>query len=191
MASDLMGLPGLDRPQLLVSSCVPVRNARNRRINRSTDDGYIAGDRNWFQLGLLALQADHGLMLGELERTRSQVFWAVFKIWGGIMAFPGLFFLPRIGLHYQYILFEMVAPGIAFGAIGAASMTLLVRPGQKLRALVVGLLVGFGTPAAFFSGLAILLPKNEATMGYVLFGMIFAMTGAFAGIVAANSLKSE
>src|ERR1700758_1390508 len=77
---------------------------------------------------------------------------------------------PELDWHYQYILFEMVAPGIAFGAIGAAFMTLLVRPGQKLRALVVGLLVGFGTPAAFFSGLAILLPKNEATMGYVLFG---------------------
>jgi hypothetical protein len=96
-----------------------------------------------------------------LKEPEARCFGLCSKSGGGIMAFPGLFFLPRVGLHYQYILFEMVAPGIAFGAIGAAFMTLLVRPGQKLRALVVGLLVGFGTPAAFFSGLAILLPKNE------------------------------
>jgi len=70
-------------------------------------------------------------------------------------------------------------------------MSLLVRPGQKARALLVGLLVGGGSPAAFFWGLAMVLPKNEATMGYVLFDMIFAMAGAFAGIMAANSLKSE
>jgi hypothetical protein len=119
------------------------------------------------------------------------MFWQVFKVWGGIMALPGVFFLSQVGLHYQYILVGVIAPGVGFGAIGAAFLTLLVRPGQKVRALVVGLLVGFGTPAAFFWGLAIVLPKNEATMGYALFGLVFAMTGAFAGIVAANAVKSE
>jgi hypothetical protein len=124
-----------------------------------TDGGYIPGDSNRSSLGLLAFRVDHGPMLGEVETAKSQVFWGVFKTWGSIMALPGLFFLPQVGLHYQYILFGMVAPGIKFGAIGAAFMTLLVRPGQKVRALVVGLLVGFGTPAAFFWGLAIVLPK--------------------------------
>ncbi len=107
------------------------------------------------------------------------------------MALPGLFFLAQVGLHYQYILVGIIAPGVVFGAIGAAFMSLLVRPGQKGRALAVGLLVGFASPAAFFWGLAIVLPKNEATMGYGLFGMILGLAGAFAGVMAANSLKSE
>jgi hypothetical protein len=135
--------------------------------------------------------SDHQVMPRTIERTRARVFWQVFKVWGGIMTLPGLFFVSQARLHYQSILGEVIAPGVAFGAIGAAFMSLLVRPGQKFRALLVGLLVGGGSPAAFFWGLAIVLPKNEATMGYVLFGMIFAMAGAFAGIMAANSLKPQ
>lgn len=125
---------------------------------------------------------DHQVVPRTIERTRAPVFWQVFKVWGGIMALSGLFFVSQARLHYQSILVEVIAPGVALGAIGAAFMSLLVRPGQKFRALPSCFLLG---------GLAIVLPKNEATMGYVLFGMIFAMAGAFAGIMAANSLKSQ
>ena len=84
-----------------------------------------------------------------------------------------------------------LGPGVLFGALGAAALTFLVRPGQQLRALAVGVLVGFACPVAFFGALMFILPQNEGTMGWYLFGFIFAMTGMFAGIMAGNSIGSE
>ena len=117
------------------------------------------------------------------------------------MALPGLFFLLQTGSPLSSpdwltsflttALYWVLAPGAVFGGIGAGAMTLWVQPGQTFRAITLGVVVGLGAPAGFFAALAIFLPKNEATMGWVLFGMVFAMTGAFAGVMAANLLKSE
>ena len=136
-------------------------------------------------------------MLSEADPGRARIFWNTFKIWGGIMALPGTFSMLMGGAHFNSNVlllsgfYYVLAPGVVFGTIGAAALAFLVRPGQRIRALVVGSLVGFGCPAAFFVALALILPKNEGTPVWIFAAMIYGGTGAFAGITAANAIGSR
>jgi hypothetical protein len=147
-------------------------------------------------------------MLSEAGQERAQIFWKAFKIWGGIMAIPGAAatlmsapevfksaFAPAYPAHFVYgwsvvCFYYVFVPAAAFGGLGAAALTFLVRPGQKFRAVVVGTVTGLGCPAAFFAALALILPKNEATLGWVFGGIIYGGIGIFAGVVAGNTIAS-
>jgi hypothetical protein len=79
---------------------------------------------------------------------------------------------------------------VILGGLGAAALALLIRPGQKWRALLVGIVVGFACPVVIAIVLDIILPKNNDRMGLALFGFMFAMLGMFAGVMAGNAVSS-
>lgn len=142
-------------------------------------------------------------MSSQVASKRARIFGKAFKVWGGIMALPGVFLTFQIGsggFHtasfsmYDFMrmgLYYAIAPGVAFGTVGAAALTFLAWQGHTLRAFAVGIAIGFLCPAVFFAGMFFLLPKNEGSLGWVLFGVIFSMTGIFAGVMAANAIASE
>jgi hypothetical protein len=71
---------------------------------------------------------------------------------------------------------------IVLGLIGAAIPTKVVPAGSK-TAPVTRLVIGGALPAVILWTLAVILPKNEATMGYVRFGFILAVPNAIPGAV--------
>lgn len=85
-------------------------------------------------------------------------------------------------------LYYVIAPGVIFGALGSAALAFLASPTSKLRTVVLGIVTGLLCPVLLFGALIIFLPRNEGALGWFLFGFIFAMTGAFAGFMAGNSL---
>ena len=80
----------------------------------------------------------------------------------------------------------LLVPGLVMGALGATIMTLVVEPGRTFSAVIVGFFVGSGVPLIVFWGLAALGPKNEATLGYGIFGFLFAVPSGIAGIIAGS-----
>jgi hypothetical protein len=118
------------------------------------------------------------------------------------MALPGAFFLIQVaGVRLQsanplpdlllMALYYALAPGAFFGALGATALAFLGSPAKKIRTLLVGIVIGLVCPLCFFGALIVFLPKNEWTLGWFLFGFIFALTGAFAGFMAGNAVLSE
>ena len=76
-------------------------------------------------------------------------------------------------------------PGVPLAIIGSVILMFWVPAGKK-SAPVIGLLVGGALPPVTLWTLAMILPKNEATMGYALFGFILAVPNAIAGAVAGS-----
>jgi hypothetical protein len=74
-------------------------------------------------------------------------------------------------------------PGIVLGLIGTAILTIVIPAGSK-NAPVTGVVIGGGLPAVILWALAVIPPKNEAPMGYFLFGFILAVPNAIAGAIA-------
>lgn len=141
-------------------------------------------------------------MPSEVNGRRAQTFWKAFKIWAAIMAVPGalgtfgkVVNCFRWGCPYgpsipRTALWWIGAPGVILGGLGAAALALLIRPGQKWRAPLVGIVVGFACPVVIAIVLDIILPKNNDRMGLALFGFMFAMLGMFAGVMAGNAVSS-
>jgi hypothetical protein len=118
------------------------------------------------------------------------------------MSLPGAFFLIQaIGLLHSargvydlllYVLYSMLAPGVVFGGLGATALIFLASPAKKIRTLLVGIVIGFACPLAFFGALIVLQgPKKEGVAGWVIYGSIFALTGALAGFEAGKAVLSE
>jgi hypothetical protein len=109
-------------------------------------------------------------------------FGKTFLLWAILGSAPlmlivlqGPFSLGKLGLG--------LLPGVVLGAIGTAIMNFVVPAGSK-SAPVTGFLLGGALPPIVLWTLAIILPKDEGTMGYVLFGFILAIPNAIAGAVA-------
>ena len=141
-------------------------------------------------------------MFPDVRKGRGRVFWRAFKTWSCIMVLPGAFFLIQAassllsarGIYdlLLYVLYSIVVPGLLFGSLGAIALTFLASPAKKTRTLVVGVVTGFGCPVAFFGALIVVQgPKSDGTLGWVLYGIIFAGTGAFAGFEAGSAILSE
>jgi hypothetical protein len=145
-------------------------------------------------------ERDHSSMFSDTPKVRAHIFWTAFKTWSGIMSLPGAFFLLQGAasiLHsangaYNLLLlalYSVLAPGVVFGVPGATALTFLGSPVKKTRTLLVGTVTGFACPLAFFGALIVLQgPKNEGVAGWVLYGFLFALTGAFAGFEAGNAV---
>jgi hypothetical protein len=131
------------------------------------------------------------LALAASRQSNAQNFWKFFKLWAGVTAIPCLLVYFQSGIQHVQALPVLLAPAVVFGTIGAAVMTFLVSPGHLLRALLAGIVVGFGLPAGVFWGLAVILPKNEATLGYYLAGWVLGMAGGVAGVIARSWRGSE
>jgi len=129
-----------------------------------------------------------------IPRTKAQTFWRFFSLWAGIIACPCMLVCfggnTPILLHLEQLPI-FLAPAAVFGTIGAAVMTFLVPPGRMVLAMFAGIVIGFILPAATFWGLAVTLPKNEATMGYFLAGWVLGMAGGIGGIVVGSWRGSE
>ena len=80
----------------------------------------------------------------------------------------------------------MLGVAAVFGLIGAAAMTVGVPARRKLAAIAVGVAFGITLPLVIFWGLAAALPKNEGTVGYFLFGYVYAVPSGLAGAVAGS-----
>ena len=141
-------------------------------------------------------------MVSDTSKGRAHIFWTAFKPWSGIMSLPGAFFLIQaIGLLHSargvydfllYVFYSVLAPGVLFGALGATALTFLASPAKKTRTLLVGIVIGFACPLAFFGALIVLQGlKNEGVAGWVIYGFIFALTGALAGFEAGKAVLSE
>ena len=127
---------------------------------------------------------DHKDMTSQARPTKSQDFWKFFKIWAGVSALPVLpFSLQAVFRGNVSQAPVILAPAVLFGAVGAAVMTFLLPPGNLFRSVLVGIVVGFVVPAGVFWVWANALPKNEATMGYYLAGMVFGSAGFVAGVI--------
>jgi multisubunit Na+/H+ antiporter MnhG subunit len=117
------------------------------------------------------------------------------------MSLPGAFFLAQSldilrsarGVRDLLLaaLYYMLAPGVIFGGLGAIALTLLASPAKKTRTLLVGTVTGFACPLAFFGALIVFSPKNEATLGWIVLGFIFSLTGALAGYMAGSAVMSQ
>jgi hypothetical protein len=139
-------------------------------------------------------------MFSDTPKGRARIFWRAFKTWSGIMSLPGAFFLIQaVGLLHSardvynlllLALYSALAPGVIFGVLGATALTFLASPAKKTRTLLVGIVTGLSCPLAFFGALIAFFPKNDATLGWVIFGFIFALTGALAGFMAGNAVLS-
>ena len=131
-----------------------------------------------------------------IPRTSVQVFWRSFCLWAGIMGLPSILFY-SMGNHSQPILVLLkrllicLAPAVLFGGIGATVMTFFVPTGRTLLAVLVGTVVGFVLPVATFWIVAAILPKDEATMFYVIEGWVFGMAGCLAGFCVGISRGSQ
>lgn len=76
--------------------------------------------------------------------------------------------------------------------LGATALTFLASPENKTRTLLVGIVTGLVSPLAFFGALIEFLgPKNEGVAGWIIYGSIFALTGAVASFEAGNAVLSE
>jgi len=123
-----------------------------------------------------SVPGDAGIQPG-LEFLRTFLFWAA------LTSLPCL--LPLFTMPFSLRLAAaLMVPGLGMGALGATIMTLVVEPGRTFSAVIVGFFVGAGVPLIVFSGLAALGPKNEATLGYGIFGFLFAVPSGIAGIIA-------
>ena len=121
---------------------------------------------------------------------RLRDFTKMFVLWAGLICVPGLFLVFGQGGRgepkHSDLLPLVLFPASVLGAVGAAIMTFVVRRGERRSAMIVGTVVGFGLPPVAFWSLAAVLPKNEATMGYVLARCILAVPSGIAGIVSAT-----
>jgi hypothetical protein len=89
-------------------------------------------------------------------------------------------------------LYTAIAPGVIFGVLGASALTFLAWLAKKTRTLLVGIVTGFACPLAFFGALIVVQGvKNEGVAGWILYGFIFVLTGAFAGFEAGKAVLSE
>src|SRR5258707_8862703 len=112
-------------------------------------------------------------------------FLRTFRFWGALTALPWL--LPLFPTPFSLrLVAALMVPGLVMGALGATIMTLVVERGRTFSAVIVGFLVGLGVPLIVFWGLAALGPKNEATLGYGIFGFLFAVPSGIAGIIAGS-----
>ncbi len=120
-------------------------------------------------------------------------------MWAGIMTLPGAFLLaPMAGVRLQspnalpdvalMTVSYVLAPGALFGAMGAGVLALWASPAKKIPTLSLGVVTGLASPLIFFGALLVILPKNEASLGWILFGMIFSVAGAFAGFMTAAAV---
>jgi len=141
-------------------------------------------------------------MFPDVRKGRGRVFWRAFKTWSCIMALPGAFFLTQSLALLQsadgayklllMALYTVLAPGVVFGGLGATALTFLASPAKKTRTLSVEVVTGLACPLAFFSALIVLEgPKNEGVAGWFFYGLIFALTGAFAGFEAGKAVLSD
>ena len=141
-------------------------------------------------------------MFYDTPKGRARIFWRAFKTWSTIMSLPGAFFLMQSlgllhsidGVHTLLLLalYSVLAPGVLFGVLGATALTFLASPAKKTRTLLVGIVTGLACPLTFFGALIVLQgPKNEGVAGWVLYGFIFVLTGAFAGFEAGKAVLSE
>jgi len=110
-------------------------------------------------------------------------FLRTFLFWAALTSLPCLLFTMPFSLH---LVAALMVPGLVMGALGATIMTLVVEPGRTFSAVIVGFFVGSGIPLIVFWGLAALGPKNEATLGYGIFGFLFAVPSGIAGIIAGS-----
>jgi len=112
-------------------------------------------------------------------------FLRTFLFWGALTSLPCL--LPLFTTPFSLrLVAALMVPGLVMGALGATIMTLVVEPGRTFSAVIVGFFVGSGVPLIVFWGLAALGPKNEATLGYGIFGFLFAVPSGIAGIIAGS-----
>jgi nitrate reductase NapE component len=127
--------------------------------------------------------------------VRLRDFAKMFALWAGLISVPGLLLVFGARSRVEPVNFAllplMLFPAVVLGLVGAAIMSFVVRPGERLGAMIVGIVVGFGLPPVAFWGLAAVLPKDESTLGYVLAGFIFAVPSGIAGIVSANWRAAE
>ena len=75
-------------------------------------------------------------------------------------------------------------PELPLALVGTVIIWFFV-PAKKSAALVGFLVGGALAPIALWT-LALILPKNEGTMGYVLYGVVLAVPNAIAGAVAGH-----
>src|SRR3981081_2038411 len=109
-------------------------------------------------------------------------FLRTFLLWAALTSLPCL--VPLFTMPFSLrLMAALTVPGFLMGAFGAAIMTLVVQPGKKLSAMIVGFVGGSGVPLIVFWGLAVLLPKSEGTLGSALFGFVFAVPSGIAGII--------
>lgn len=133
--------------------------------------------------GILTFAFRHGLASPRSRSRELSEFWRIFLLWASLTPLLSLIFV----LHRPFsfgLLAVALAPGLFMGGIGATIMTTVVPPGRTFNAVLVGAVVGFGVPLAFFLTLIAVLPKNEATMGYGLAIFIVGIPSGIAGIIA-------
>ena len=115
---------------------------------------------------------------------RAAGFAKTFLFWAVVGSTP----MALIALSGPFSWSKMVmslVPGVPLAIVGSVILMFWVPAGKK-SAPVIGLLVGGALPPVTLWTLALILPKNEATMGYVLFGLILAVPNAIAGAVAGS-----
>ena len=133
--------------------------------------------------GILTFAFRHGLASPRSRSRELSEFWRIFLLWASLTQLLSLIFV----LHGPFsfgLLAVALALGRFMGGIGATIMTTVVPPGRTFNAVLVGAVVGFGVPLAFFLTLIAVLPKNEATMGYGLAIFIVGIPSGIAGIIA-------
>jgi hypothetical protein len=91
---------------------------------------------------------------------RLRDFSKMLALWAGQISLPGLLLFFNEHLPFA-MLFQLLIPALVLGAVGAAIMTFIVQPGEKLGALLVGIVVGFGLPPVAFWGLAAARPRTK------------------------------
>jgi hypothetical protein len=116
------------------------------------------------------------------KTRRRAEFGKIIFLWAVIVSAPVAVF--SLGSHVSISgLIGSFAFGTVFGIIGTAILSRFVSPGSKF-ATVLGIIIGGVLAPLVLWTLALIMPKNEATMGYFLFGFILAVPNALAGGMA-------
>lgn len=115
---------------------------------------------------------------------RAAGFAKTFLFWTVVGSTPMLLIALSRPFSWSNLVISLV-PGVPLAIIGSVILMFWV-PARKKSAPVIGLLVGGALPPVTLWTLAMILPKNEATMGYALFGFILAVPNAIAGAVVGS-----
>jgi hypothetical protein len=107
-----------------------------------------------------------------------------FLLWLIVGASPFLLILLSGPGRSLYMFMTGLAVELPMALIG--TIVLWFGVPAKKSALLIGLLVGGALAPLVLWSLALILPKNETTMGLALYGIILAAPNAFAGAVAGH-----
>jgi hypothetical protein len=122
------------------------------------------------------------------KTRRRAEYGKIIFLWAVIATAP--MFLISLSSHLSiFALIGSFAFGLIFATIGTAILSRFVSPGSRF-ATVLGIIIGGVLAPLVLWTLALVMPKNEGTMGYFLFGFILAVPNALAGGFAGNLYAS-